>query len=171
MRIAFVLVNCLALACGATAPNTARARDSIREFNTQTRFGRIEIAAENVAPEYQHDYAEHRRQWNALYHVTDVTLAELKEAPRVSGKPSQLIAIAQVAWYRSDVGEVDGTSVSQTWTARGASYFLTEEHVVGGNPALFDPTPREILRPPAESKAFKVLPLTGETPSSTPPGK
>lgn len=147
------------VACGATAPSTVRARDSIREFNTQTRFGRIELAAQNVAPEYQHAYAEHRRQWNALYHVTDVTLSELREVP---GDPPRMDAVAQVAWYRSDVNEVDGTTVAQTWTARGGSYVLTEEHVLGGNPALFDPTPREILRPPAESKQFKVLPLTGE---------
>lgn len=163
------LLLCLALAaCGGSTQNSLRARDSIREFNTQTRFGRIELAAQNVAPEYQAEYAEHRRQWNSLYHVTDVSLTEMHELPIKKDEPARIRARAQFAWYRGDVGEVDGTAVEQTWTSRGNAYFLTEEHVVGGNPALFDPTPRQILRPPAESKQFPTLPLTGAAPTPKP---
>ena len=67
LLFSLVLAGCLNQpTSGAMVQQTAQ------ELNVNTRFGRLELAGENVAPSYRAQFAETRKDWGNAVRVADL---------------------------------------------------------------------------------------------------
>jgi hypothetical protein len=68
-------------------------QQTAQEMNVNTRFGRLELAGENVAPNYRARFAETRKDWGNAVRVADTELAGLQMKT-----PQEALVMVRVAW-------------------------------------------------------------------------
>lgn len=123
----------LALGCplgGQSKP--ARAQEAALELNLNARFGRMELAAERVAPKARDSFFERRRMWGGNVRIADYELAGL----RMKGD-ADCETVVKVAWYRANEGDLHLTTVRQSWHDFKGDWKLTEETRSDGDAGLF----------------------------------
>ena len=101
----------LAVGCGlAGQSKPARAQEAALELNLNARFGRMELAAEHVAPKARDQFFERRKAWGGSVRVADYDLTGLdhrrgrrrvvredRVVPRQRRRPPRHDAQAEVA--------------------------------------------------------------------------
>lgn len=123
----------------------ARAQEAALECNLNTRFGRMELAAERVAPDARVPFFERRRAWGGRIRVADYEMMGV----RMKGD-SDAEVFVRFAWYRVDEGDLRVTTVKQKWHDFKGSFQLVDEQREGGDLGLLGehvPAP-----PPAPKK-------------------
>jgi hypothetical protein len=124
------LLPLAALGCPAqTGP--ARAQEAATAMNLDSRFGRMEIAAEKVAPVMRDKWASHRQGWGSKLRIVDTELAGLKML-----KDDEAVFFVRVAWQRADEGDLRVTRVKQKWKDFRGSWQLIEEDRLDGDVGL-----------------------------------
>lgn len=109
----------------------ARAQEAATELNVNTRFGRMELAAEHVAPDAREAFMERRRAWGNNVRVADYELAGFHMKGETDAE-----MLVRVAWYRVDQGELRSTLVKQKWHDFKGSWKLVDEGRADGDPGL-----------------------------------
>ncbi len=97
-------------------------QQTAQEMNVNTRFGRLELAGENVAPNYRARFAETRKDWGNAVRVADTELAGLQMKT-----PQEALVMVRVAWYKVDEGDLRGTTIKQVWRDEKGRWLLTSE--------------------------------------------
>jgi len=134
--LALVALPLLTACVGASTPG-ARAQEAASELNVNARFGRMEMAAEHVAPAQREAFLARRRTWGGTVRVADYELAGV----RMRGK-ADAESFVRVAWYRIDQGDLRTTMLKQTWHDFKGSWQLVGEDRSDGDVGLFgEPTP------------------------------
>lgn len=108
-----------------------RAQEAASELNVNTRFGRMELAAEHVAPTARETFFETRRAWGGRIRVADYELAGL----RMKGDADAEIFV-RVAWFRIDEGDLRATTLRQKWHDFKGDWKLVEEARIDGDVGL-----------------------------------
>jgi len=153
MRMRFVLataavtLSMFALGCplgGQSKP--ARAQEAALELNMNARFGRMEIAAERVAPKARDAFFDRRKGWGGTIRVADYDLTGL----RMQGE-DDAETFVKVAWYRANQPDLRVTTLKQKWHDFKGDWKLTEEQRVDGDLGLL-----------GEAAAPAAAPATGE---------
>jgi hypothetical protein len=120
------LVGCM------TPPSLgARAQEAANEMNTQTRFGRIEIAVDSVLPDKREAFVKRRRAWGNRVRIADIELAGV----RLQGDKDADVMV-RVAWYRVDEQELRTTTLEQRWKTSRGEWKLSDERRADGDIGL-----------------------------------
>jgi hypothetical protein len=182
MRFTFAtaaVLSLLALGCplgGQSKP--ARAQEAALELNLNARFGRMELAAERVAPKARDQFFDRRKAWGNNVRVADYDLTGL----RMQGE-NDAETFVKVAWYRANEGDLRVTTLKQKWHDFKGDWKLTEEQRIDGDLGLLGepPAPATGAAPaPAKRSQFPTIYLgsgngdvqpavPAPTPASEPP--
>ncbi len=127
--------------CPATHQSPpVRAQEAATELNTNTRFGRMEMAIEKVAPAAREAFLERRRSWGGSVRVADYEMAGF----RMKGDEDAEMLV-KVAWYRIDQGDLRTTLLRQSWHDFKGEWRLVEETRAEGDVGLIgDRSPTSI---------------------------
>lgn len=138
MLRARIPVSCLALglafgfACGLGAcviPPTAAQRlaESAQDFNTAARFGRMDIASENVREVAREEFNRKHAAWGKSVRVVDMEITGM--SMRKDGDADVFVT---VNWQRASETSMRTTDVTQRWAStRGTWGILSEEERAG----------------------------------------
>lgn len=140
--LAFSSVVLLGCPIGHQSP-PARAQEAATELNVNTRFGRMELAAERVAPTARDAFLARRKAWGGNVRVADYELAGF----HMKGD-SDAEMLIKVAWYRLDQGDLRVTTLKQKWHDFKGDWRLVDESRAEGDVGL-------IGEPPAPSESPK----------------
>lgn len=156
----------------------ARAQEAANELNVNSRFGRMELASENVSPKAKDAFLEHRRGWGAKIRVADYELGGIKLAKN----EEEADVWVKVAWYRVDEGDLHQTTLKQKWKDVKGAWLLVEESrsdgdlgLIGDEPArAADAATASAKNAPPRNVQFPTIRLGGgeaplETLDSAPP--
>ena len=103
-------------------------QQTAQNFNFDLRFGRMDMAVEQVAPKYADDFAKRHRLWGGLVHVTDAETTGL----HMRGIENCDVSV-RVAWYRAEEGELHTTLVKQRWHLYKSGWLLDGEDRLDGD--------------------------------------
>lgn len=145
----------------------ARAQEAATELNVNTRFGRMELAAEKVAPSAREAFLQRRKAWGGNVRVADYELAGF----RMKGKEDAEMLV-KVAWYRIDQGDLRVTLLKQDWHAFKGDWRLVDETRADGDIGLIgEPAPPAEAPAKARPTHFPTVRLGVREPSApaTPP--
>jgi hypothetical protein len=120
------------LGCPAHQSSQARMQEAATELNVNARFGRMEMAAEHVAPTAKEQFFERRKAWGNRVRVADYEVAGM----RMAKDHEDAEMIVKIAWYRVDEGDLRQTTLRQKWHDFKGSWKLTEETRVDGDIGL-----------------------------------
>jgi hypothetical protein len=164
MTVALLSVGCL----GSQSAG-ARAQEAASELNVNARFGRMEMAAEHVAPAQREAFFARRKAWGGSVRVADYELAGL----RMRGK-TDAESFVRVAWYRVDQGDLRTTTLKQSWhDFKGAWQLVAEDRADGDIGLLGEPMPAAPApsTPAVKNAQFPTIRLGAPAPSSPPAAK
>jgi hypothetical protein len=152
MRFALALsLSVFALGCplgGQSKP--ARAQEAALELNLNARFGRMELAAEHVAPKARDQFFDRRKAWGGNVRVADYDMTGLKMHGEDDAE-----TFVKVAWYRANEGDLRVTTLKQKWHDFKGDWKLTDESRVDGDLGLLgEPAPAPVAgtAPPKRSQ-------------------
>jgi len=111
-----------------------RLQEAATELNVNTRFGRMEMATESVAPNARDAFMERRRAWGGDIRVADYELAGV----RVKETETEAETFVKVAWYRIDQGDLRNTTLKQSWKSFKGDWKLVDEVRKDGDAGLLN---------------------------------
>jgi len=124
--------------CAIVAPMSpsARAQETATELNVNSRFGRMELATEHVAPSHREAWLQHHRAWGGNVRVADYEMAGFK----MKGD-NEAETLVRLSWYRLEQGDLRNTMLKQTWHQTKGAWQLTEEKHADGDVGLLGEPP------------------------------
>lgn len=149
-------------ACSGAPMGAAKAQEVAHDFNLNTRFGRMELAAESIDPKVREKILQARRKWGGDVRLADMELAGMKSLDKSN---DDVDVSVRIAWFRPNEGDLKNTLLVQRWHGTRGDYKLVEERRVDGDVGLLGestasraPTAEEA--PPAH---FPTVRLRGNT--------
>lgn len=107
-------------------------QEAAQELNVNARFGRMEMAAEHVAPTAKEQFFERRKAWGNRVRVADYEVAGM----RLAKGEEDAEMVVKIAWYRVDEGDLHQTTLRQKWHDFKGAWKLTEESRIDGDIGL-----------------------------------
>jgi hypothetical protein len=129
--------------CPAHQSTQARMQEAAQELDVNARFGRMEMAAEHVAPTAKEQFFERRKAWGNRVRVADYEVAGM----RLAKGDEDAEMIVKIAWYRVDEGDLRQTTVRQKWHDFKGAWKLTEETRVDGDIGLLGERIQQVAAP------------------------
>ncbi|HVH43725.1 MAG TPA: hypothetical protein VM925_15330 [Labilithrix sp.] len=166
--VALVLSSTVLLGCpvGHQSP-PARAQEAATELNLNTRFGRMELASERVAPAAREAFLARRRAWGANVRVADYELAGFHMKGNADAE-----MLVKVAWYRMDQGDLRTTLLKQKWHDFKGEWKLVDENRADGDLGLMGealPAPESAGKGNGRNAQFPTIRLGQDTGTPTEP--
>ena len=160
----------------ASQSKPARAQETALELNLNARFGRMELAAEHVAPTARDAFFDKRKGWGTSIRVADYDMTGL----RMLKGDEDCETTVRVAWFRAAENDLRTTTLKQKWHDFKGAWKLTDESRIDGDVGLLGEPPLASAPPtPGARRAqFQSITLgTGNTtnlgvtdlPPATPP--
>lgn len=134
--------------CAIVAPMSpsARAQETATELNVNSRFGRMELATEHVAPEQRELWVQRHKAWGGAIRVADYEMAGFK----MKGD-NDAETLVRVSWYRVEQGELRNTMLKQSWHSSKGTWQLVDEKSADGDVGLLGEPPPPVA--PGETPA------------------
>ena len=104
-------------------------RDQVHSLNDETRWGRVDLASERVAPRFRSHFVESRASWGADVRIADTELNQLTLAPDMMSATSTV----EITWYDQRTMEVSSTVLRQHWVKTDDHFLLDRESVLSGD--------------------------------------
>jgi hypothetical protein len=154
MRLLTVALPLIA-ACVMPPQGAALMQQTAQEFNLNMRFGRMELAVEQVAPKYEAEFMKQHHAWGAAVHIADAETIGM----RAHGVENYDVSV-RVGWYRVDEGYLHTTTVKQHWHLYKRGWLLDNEQRMDGDIGVLGENV-EVLTPdtPQRSAQFPTLRL------------
>jgi hypothetical protein len=154
--------------CGLVGQSKpAMAQEAALELNLNARFGRMELAAERVAPKARDQFFDRRRAWGGSVRIADYDMTGLK----MKGEDDAETYV-KIAWYRANEGDLRVTTLKQKWhsDAKG-DWKLTEEQRLDGDLGLLGepPVPVSVVGEQPKRSQFPTIYLGGGAGDAPPP--
>ncbi len=129
MRTLLLAIGLLSTsACMMPPQGAALMQQTAQEFNFDLRFGRMELAVEQVSPKYADEFAKRHRGWGSRVHVTDAESVGMK----MKGAENCDVSV-RVGWYRVEEGDLHTTLVKQHWHLYPKGWLLDNEERFDGD--------------------------------------
>jgi hypothetical protein len=133
----------LCAGCPVAPTVGAKTQEVAAELNMNARFGRMEMAVEQIAPKEREAWAESHRGWGGKIRIADAEVAGV-HLSKDKGKEDEAEVLVKVAWYRIEENELHVTTLKQRFKDVNGAMMLVEEKRVEGDLGLFgekiDPT-------------------------------
>ena len=125
-----IFISALVVATGCMMPpqGAALVQQTTQQFNFDTRFGRMELAMEQVSPKYTEEFIKRHRFWGGAIHVTDAEPL----GQRMRGQDNADVSV-RLTWYRAEEGELRTTILKQKWHLYPAGWRLDSEERLDGD--------------------------------------
>ena len=153
----------LASSACITAPRgVAKAQETLNDFNLHSRFGRIEVAAEDVTPGARAEFIQHRAGWGSKVRIAD---SEVIGIQVVNKDKTEVRANVRIAWYRANEGELHVTVLRQAWKDFKGDWKLIREERGDGDIGLIGESMERVAAEgePSRRAQFPTVKLTGQT--------
>lgn len=111
---------------------TQQLQDRMFSLNDQTRWGRIDLAAQQVVPAFRAAFVLSRREWGHRIAVADTDVSALV----IADDGNSATSTVEITWYDQDTLDLRGTVLRQHWAKTDAGFLLDEESVVSGDEEL-----------------------------------
>lgn len=147
------LAASLGLACLNQPTGAALVQETTQEFNVNTRFGRMQLAFEDVAPGYKSEFLRRHSLWGKSVRITDAETAGMQ----MKGI-DQADVVVRVGWYRVDEGDLHVTTIKQSWHRYKTAWLLDDETRTDGDVGVMGERV-EVVRPdgPQEHAQFPTV--------------
>jgi hypothetical protein len=103
------------------------------DMNVATRFGRIDIAMDHVAPTSVETFMAQHASWGRSLRVLDVEFAGVRMLPNGEARVDVL-----VMWQRVNGATLRTTQLAQTWRDHTGRWLVVKEEEAGGDVGLLD---------------------------------
>lgn len=114
-----------------------RLGDQVHQLNDEIRWGRVDLAAQRVAPSHRGLFVSSHRGWG-----TSIRIAEADVTNMQMGLPDgQAASLVTYSWFSERTMELSSTTVRQFWKGEGSGFVLSGEEVIGGDETLLPGTP------------------------------
>lgn len=124
MKHAALALALLGLAgCIAPTSGTQKLADSAYDMNNATRFGRMDVALEHVAPKAREEFQKQHAGWSRLARIVDIDFNGIQVRKDGVGE-----VVVTLTWQRADEATTRTTSLVQRWTeTRNVWSMISEE--------------------------------------------
>jgi hypothetical protein len=130
------------------------------DMNVATRFGRIDIAMDHVAPTSVETFMAQHASWGRSLRVLDVEFAGVRMLPNGEARVDVL-----VMWQRVNGATLRTTQLAQTWRDHTGRWLVVKEEEAGGDTGLLDEP-----APPAAKTDTAKADVTKPTAAARPKG-
>lgn len=141
--VAFVCAALSTSACIANQSGAARMQEAASELNLNTRFGRLELAMENVSAKDRDAFIARHKGWGSRVRIADSELAGM----HLTSKEEAEVTV-KVAWYKPNEQELRLTTIRQHYKDYSGSWKLESEQRLDGDIGLLG-EPIEAVEAPA----------------------
>ena len=127
-------------------------RDTILGYNEETRWNRLDLASQRVAPPYRGQFRATHYQWHERMQIADSEVLHVQ----IGEDRAEATSTVSVRWYDQRTMLLAETVLIQKWKRVGRSYVLVEERVGHGDGrlmALPDPAADDDPQPPEAAAA------------------
>lgn len=124
-----LLVGCMF----ANLTPTERFKESAHLLNDASRWGRVDIASEQVSPKYRDKFVARHREWGTTLSIADADLTSMQLA---EDRQSALSEIS-VSWYSTGGVTLRTSVITQKWALEQGNFFLIDEAIRVGDPSVF----------------------------------
>ena len=131
--------------------------DQVQALTDETRWARVDLAADRVAPTYRNAFIASHRGWGREVQIADAELTNLALAEGDETATS----LVTLAWYDLSTMEVRSSTIVQHWIKTDNGYLLDEEHVTDGDEAI-------LILPEEADAASEGEEVDGVSPSDAP---
>ena len=122
--------------CFAPTSSTQKLADSAYDMNNATRFGRMDVALEHVAPKSREQFQKEHAGWMRSARIVDIDFNGIQVKNNGDGE-----VVVTLTWQRADEATTRTTSLVQRWTeTRNIWTMLSEE--AKGDEGLLAETPK-----------------------------
>lgn len=111
---------------------TQQLSDTVYLLNDETRWGRIDLAAQSVVPRFRARFVQSRHHWGRSVAVADTEVSALI----LSDDMSSATSTVEITWYDQQTMELRGTVLRQHWAKSDVGFLLDEESIVSGDETL-----------------------------------
>jgi hypothetical protein len=108
-----------------------RFSDVVHRVNDEARWGRIDLASQEVALTHRAAFLARHRGWGRDVRVADVDVTNLQLT-----RDGEAMSLVAYQWIDEGTMELHATTVRQSWKGEGEGFLLTGETVVGGDAQL-----------------------------------
>lgn len=126
---------------------TRQLSDQVYSLNDETRWGRVDLAAQRVMPAYRVSFVASRRDWGRDVAIADTEVSALVLAQDGNSATSTV----EISWYDQRSMVLRGTVLRQRWAKTDAGFLLEEETVFAGDDTL-------LAAPEEEAGAAGIVP-------------
>lgn len=130
--LAFVAVFALGGCIFDSLSSSTRLTETVYSLNDETRWGRVDLASQRVAPAYRPMFIESHREWGHDVQIADTDPTNVVIA---DGEDSATATIT-VSWYDERTMNLYSSVVAQHFVRIDSEYYLDEERVVAGEERL-----------------------------------
>ncbi len=126
----------LLLLAGCTLSNLspqARFTESAYRLNDAARWGQVDVAAEEVSPNYRPRFLERRKYWGERVQIAEVETVYLHITPDKEGAVSEI----SLSWTDAAGVMLRKSFVTQRWASKRGNFKLVDEAVKKGDPGVF----------------------------------
>jgi hypothetical protein len=154
-----VLFLGLALAGCIIPPTSAmRLTESAYDLNTAARFGRMDVALENVRDTARDEFTQRHASWGRAVRIVDYEFGGV--GMRKDGDADVTVT---VLWQHPDETTMRSTDLSQRWTEKRGTWYLLSEQESGGDHGLLLDAPKKPKTEGAKAEGSKGEAAKAET--------
>lgn len=113
---------------------TRQLTDQVYALNDETRWARVDLATERVAPAYRETFLMAHRMWGHDIQIADSDTTHV----HISDDMQTATSLVTISWYGRSTLDLRATVLRQHWAFTGGGFALDEETVVGGDADLLD---------------------------------
>lgn len=121
--------------CGCMFQNiapTERLGDAVNGINDETRWGRVDLAAQRVDPRFRSRFSASHARWGRQIQIADSEVTQMTLAE----DGDTAISVVAVSWYQLDGMDLRVSVLEQKWKRSGNAFVLSRERVVDGDQEL-----------------------------------
>jgi hypothetical protein len=136
MRKMAALAAVCAVLVGCTLANLTpqeRFKESTHVLNDASRWGRVDIASEQVSPKYRDRFVSRHREWGTTLSIADADITRMQLADDRQSAISEI----SVSWYETGGITLRSSVITQKWEVEHGKFFLVDEAVRVGDPKVF----------------------------------
>jgi len=132
-RFAILLLALSGCLLQSLSPET-RLRDSVIELNEGARWGRMDVAAGHVAPQFQNQFRLSHLRWGRDIQIADSEILGVDAHTEEDGTGAS--SRVAVRWYDQETMVIAQTIIRQSWRKHKQTFLLTSESIESGHPDL-----------------------------------
>ena len=112
-----------------------RLRDAVVGYNDETRWVRLDLAVQRVAPMFRESFRQMHHRWGNDIQIADLDIVHVETAGEDRDHATSHV---MVRWYAQNGMILATTKLTQEWRKIAGGYVMISEVVSGGDDRLLE---------------------------------